>query len=191
MKRIILGLLFPALFFGIELNGQDQVLFTLDGEAIMVSEFTRILNKNIQNNTDTDLKEALDLFVNFKLKVKEAHALGFDTTQQFIRELERNRKEIAKPYLLDQTVNEELLEEAYQRSLEEIRSSHILVGVKMDAPPSDTLRAYQKAMKIRNRLLAGESFDAVAREVSEDPSAQTNGGDLGYYTVFMFFSDNT
>ncbi|MBT3242019.1 MAG: hypothetical protein HN352_02640 [Bacteroidetes bacterium] len=185
MKRIILGLLFPALFFGIELNGQDQVLFTLDGEAIMVSEFTRILNKNIQNNTDTDLKEALDLFVNFKLKVKEAHALGFDTTQQFIRELERNRKEIAKPYLLDQTVNEELLEEAYQRSLEEIRSSHILVGVKMDAPPSDTLRAYQKAMKIRNRLLAGESFDAVAREVSEDPSAQTNGGDLGYYTVFQ------
>ncbi len=185
MKRVFLiGILF-ALISSTSTQAQDQVLFTIDGEPVMVSEFTRILNKNLQNDATSDLQESLDLFINFKLKVKEAMSLGLDTTDQFIKELERNRKEIAKPYLLDQTVNQQLINEAFERSLEEVRSSHILVGVKLDAPASDTLRAYQKAVKIRNRLMAGEDFSLVAQEVSEDPSAQTNGGDLGYYTAFQ------
>jgi len=185
MKKFILVLI--ILLSGITSRAQehDKVLLTIDGEPVYLSEFNRILNKNSQNQTEADIQESLDLFVNFKLKVKEAESMGLDTTAQFIAELKRNRDEIARPYLLDQTVNNELLEEAYQRSLEEIRSSHILVAVAMDAPASDTLRAFQKAMKIANRLKAGEDFSTLASEVSEDPSAQTNGGDLGFYTVFQ------
>lgn len=187
MKNFVFGFVLTVLMSGISswAQEQDKVLLTIDGKPVYLSEFNRILNKNSQNQTEADIKESLDLFVNFKLKVKAAESMGLDTTAQFIAELKRNRNEIARPYLLDQTVNEELLEEAYQRSLEEIRSSHILVAVSMDAPASDTLRAYRKAMKIVNRLKAGEDFATVAGEVSEDPSAQTNGGDLGYYTVFQ------
>lgn len=187
MKNIVFGFALAVVVTGMTslAQSQDPVLLTIDGEPVNLSEFTRILNKNSQNQTEADIQESLNLFVNFKLKVREAERLGLDTTQQFKAELKRNRDEIAKPYLLDQTVNDQLLEEAYQRSLKEIRSSHVLVAVTLDAPASDTLRAYQKAMKIKNRLLAGEDFGAVAKEVSEDPSAQTNGGDLGYYTVFQ------
>lgn len=187
MKSLFLGFCIGVLLVstGSHAQNQDQVLFTIDGEPVYVSEFTRILNKNIQGSTQSDIKESFDLFVNFKLKVKEAEALGYDTTKQFKSELKLNRDQIAKPYLLDQNVNDQLLEEAYQRSLEEVRSSHILVGLTRDAPPADTLRAYQKAMKIKHRLLGGEDFSTVAKEVSEDPSAQSNGGDLGYYTVFQ------
>lgn len=187
MKNIVFGFVLAFLFTGFSSLAQDQdkVLLTIDGDPVYLSEFIRILNKNSQNNTEADVKESLDLFVNFKLKVKEAESLGLDTTQQFISELKRNRTDIAKPYLLDQTVNDQLLEEAYERSLEEVRSSHILVSVALDAPTSDTLRAFRKAMKIYNRLQAGEEFKNVAAEVSEDPSAQTNGGDLGFYTVLQ------
>jgi len=187
MKNIVFGFVLTVLLSGISSLAQekDKVLLTIDSKPVYLSEFNRILNKNSQNQTKADIQESLDLFVNFKLKVMEAERLGLDTTAQFVAELKRNRDEIAKPYLLDQTVNDQLLEEAYQRSLEEIRSSHILVAVTMDAPASDTLRAYQKAMKVINRLNAGEDFAAVAAEVSEDPSAQTNGGDLGYFTVFQ------
>ncbi len=187
MKNIFFGLILAVLMpaFSCMAQEQDKVLLTIDGEPVYISEFVRILNKNSHNQSEADVQESLELFVNFKLKVIEAENMGLDTTKQFIAELKRNRNEIAKPYLLDQTVNDELLEEAYLRSLEEIRSSHILVAVAMDAPAPDTLRAYQKAMKIANRLKAGEDFAIVAREVSEDPSAQTNGGNLGYFTVFQ------
>lgn len=185
MKNIIFGIAITFLFVGFSslAQGQDKVLLTIDGNPVYLSEFTRILNKNSQNQSKEEIQESLDLFVNFKLKVIEAENLGFDTTAQFVSELKKNRHDIAKPYLLDQTVNDQLLEEAYERSLEEVRSSHILVALAADAPASDTLRAFRKAMKIKNRLNAGEDFATLAKEVSEDPSAQTNNGDLGYFKV--------
>ena len=38
--------------------------------------------------------------------------------------------------------------------------------------PADTLTAYNKIMDIRKRILAGESFEKIAREESDDPSAK-------------------
>ncbi len=160
------------------------MLLSIDGKPVYTSEFVRILTKNLNNQVDKpDTRESLDIFINFKLKVKEAEAQGIDTTKVFIRDLEQYRSQLAKPYLLDQKVTQELLEEAWERSQVEFRSSHILVGVVADAPPGDTLRAYQKAYKFRERLLAGEDFADLAREVSDDPSARTNGGDLGFFSV--------
>jgi len=66
----------------------------------------------------------------------------------------------------------------------DIRASHILLRVAADAPAEDTLLVYRKAMKIRNRILAGESFEQIAMETSDESNARTNGGDLGYFTVF-------
>ena len=57
--------------------------------------------------------------------------------------------------------------------------------------------AYKKAMSIRERALKGEDFNALAAELSEDPSARDyeeipgvrkaykgNKGELGYFSVF-------
>lgn len=38
----------------------------------------------------------------------------------------------------------------------------------------------QRLTEIRSRILRGEDFNALAREFSEDPSAQYNGGEMGY-----------
>ena len=48
----------------------------------------------------------MDLFVNFKLKVKEAEELGLDTNLSFITELEGYRKQLAKPYLRNNDFDE-------------------------------------------------------------------------------------
>lgn len=170
---------------GIAAFNQESVLVTIGDKPVYASEFTRILNKNKNNlsGQKPSVQESLDMFINFKLKVREAEAQGLDTTASFKKELANNREQLAKPYLMDQEVTDELIKEAFERSKWEVRASHILVGIKPDAPAGDTLLAYRKAMNIRDRLSKGEKFDVVAKELSDDISAANNGGDIGYITV--------
>ncbi|MCK5337803.1 MAG: peptidylprolyl isomerase [Bacteroidales bacterium] len=174
-----------------------RVLISIDDEEISVSEFLNVYQKN---NVDTDLSDKkslqdyLELYINFRLKVKEARDLGMDTAKAFVEELDGYRKQLAEPYFNDQEVTDELLLEAYDRLMFDVRASHILIKIDENALPADTLLAYKKVMVIRERLMAGEDFAGVAAELSDDPSARDrqaqgqvrkgNGGDLGYFTVF-------
>lgn len=177
---LVNGLLFAQ-------DNADEVLMTINNKPITKTEFERIYKKN--NNKESidskSLNEYLDLFINFKLKVFEAMELGMDTSTAFKKELDGYRKQLTKPYLSDKNVDDKILQEAYDRMNYDVRASHILVNCKPDAPSKDTLAAYNKALSIRKRLLAGENFATVAKETSDDPSVKSNGGDLGYFTAFQ------
>lgn len=164
-------------------------LFTVGETTVTTDEFLYTYRKNHQNNTEdfTEKKvnEYLDLFINFKLKVAEAHARGLDTTAKFNAEFKTYREELKKPYRTEPDALEKLTQETYQHLTEEIRAAHILIAVKADAPPTDTLVAYQKISEIKRRVDSGEDFEKLARELSEDPSAKYNGGDLGYFTALQ------
>jgi peptidyl-prolyl cis-trans isomerase SurA len=203
MRKVILISIFAALMFNLQqvaaaVTSNDPVLLKINEREITVSEFEYVYNKNNVNAQSLDqgtLEEYLELFINFNLKVYEALQLKMDTNPAFIEELEGYRKQLAQPYLTDQNVTNQLLEEAYERSLFDIRASHILFNVEKHASPADTLAAWRKALSVRNRILAGESFEKLAKESSDDPSAKGmpatpqrpaipgNGGDLGYFTV--------
>ncbi len=197
LKSLMLPL---ALFFFNVANAQnnkDGVLMTIGGTKVTVSEFENVYHKNNTKEASGDsksLNEYIDLFVNFKLKVKEAEGLGLDTAKSFKDELSGYRKQLAQPYLTDKDVNEKLLKQTYDRLQEDVHASHILVKVAEGALPNDTLEAYNKILKIRARILKGEDFNKVASEkgISDDPSAKDNGGDLGYFTsmqmVYQFES---
>ncbi len=111
--------------------------------------------------------------------------MGMDTTKKFIKEFKTYREDLKKPYRAEPDVVDQLAKETYQRLTEEVRASHILVSLAADAFPADTLAAYQKIADIRKRILTGEDFEKLARELSEDPSAKYNGGDLGYFTAMQ------
>ena len=167
----------------------DPVIISIDGKPVLKSEFEAVFFKNNPTRTIKDQKsvdEYVDLFVNFKLKVREAEEMGLDTAKNFISELAGYRKQLSNPYLTDKSVNEALIKEAYERLKMEIRASHILVKISEDALPKDTLEAYNKIMNYRSRALKGEDFGKIARETAEkgDPSAKENFGDLGYFTAF-------
>jgi peptidyl-prolyl cis-trans isomerase SurA len=171
-------------------KSEDAVLMTIGGNRVTVSEFENVYHKNNSKESAADAKslnEYVDLFVNFKLKVKEAEELGLDTAKAFREELAGYRKQLAQPYLTDKDVNEKLLQQTYQRLNEDVHAAHILVKVSETALPKDTLEAYAKIMKIRARILKGEDFNKVAGEkgISDDPSAVENGGDLGYFTALQ------
>src|SRR5690349_19876701 len=97
-------------------KNDQAVLMTIGGNKVTVSEFENVYHKNNTKESTADsksLNEYLDLFVNFKLKVKEAEELGLDTAKQFRDELAGYRKQLAQPYLTDKDVNEKLLRETY------------------------------------------------------------------------------
>ncbi|MFM1932990.1 MAG: hypothetical protein RL226_2293 [Bacteroidota bacterium] len=169
-------------------TGNDIVL-TVAGENVTRNDFESIFKKNNRDSviTRASLDEYMELFINFKLKVKEARELGLDTNAAFTRELKGYRKQLARPYLIDNELLDELVQEAYERSKTEVRAAHILVKVEQNASPEDTLAAYNRAIKLRNRILAGEVFADVARSKggSDDPSVRDNGGDLGYFSAFQ------
>lgn len=177
-------------------QNKDATVITIEDEKITVDEFLSVFNKNNPENDNSKeaLEEYLDLYINYKLKVKEAERLGYDTIKELQDELAGYREQLAEPYLIDEEANQKLLREAYERMLHDVRASHILFRAGENAAPEDTLKAYKKAMEVREKALAGQDFGELAVEHSEDPSARErvrqgrkmpgNKGDLGYFTVF-------
>lgn len=185
MKQSFLFLLVAISTLASAIN-KDTTLMTIGGKEISLGEFEYLHKKNNQvvSEDENTLSEYVDLFVNFKLKVIEAEETGLDTVSSFVKELAGYRDQLAEPYLKDQNLDEQLIKEAYERLKEEVEASHILIKLEGDIP-TDTLKAYNKAMEARAKVIAGEDFANVAKEYSEDPSAVSNGGHLGFFTGFQ------
>ncbi|WP_250432743.1 peptidylprolyl isomerase [Hanstruepera flava] len=177
---------FLALFF-IRVHSQvtnNDVLFTIADEPVYASEFVRIFNKNldlVQDESQKDIDEYLNLFINYKLKIAEAKAKGLDKNATYVRELNNYKKQLAKNYLTDTEVTDELVEEAYYRMTNEVKASHILIRMDASASPEDTLLAYNELLKLRDRVKA-EGFVKVKNEVHNGKTVYAE--ELGYFSGF-------
>lgn len=172
-------------------KGQDEIVMEVGPEKVALSEFETTFRKNNDDKVITEqyLDEYAELYVDFKRKVLFAKEKQMDTSQAFIRELAGYRRQLARPYLTDKNAEVALVDQAYQRMKSEVRASHILLNLDENALTTDTLVAYNKLMDLRSQILSGSSFASVAKANSQDPSAKTNGGDLGYFSAFrMLYS---
>ena len=202
LHGMVWKILFAAFFTtGFSLScaqtGSDPVVMVLGNDTVTLSEFKSnfLKNNSLQKTTEKDLREYIDLFVNFRLKCAEAHALKLDTLPSLKWELQGYRTQAAAPYLTEKSVNDQLIDEAIEHLHWDIRASHIMRKLSKDADPKDTLKAYNEMMQIRKRILKGESFENIAYNESDDPSARPyyrddvlvragNKGDLGYFSAF-------
>lgn len=165
----------------------DKWLVAIEGDTTTAGDFWYLFNKNNFDKTIPNidsLNNYRELYSKFLLKVKDASERGLDTTKKFLKEFEGYKNQLAESYLKDKSVTKSLVKEAYSRSLEDVEASHILINVQYHALPQDTLVAYKKALKVQKLARKGGDFSALAKKYSGDPSAQLNGGYLGFFTAF-------
>lgn len=168
---------------------ESGTILTVGTEKVSVADFQHVFLKNNRDSviTEAALKEYMELFINFKLKVQAAEALGMDTIETFQRELAGYRTQLARPYLTNNDLLQDLVKQAWERQQEEVRARHILVSCGVEASAADTLKAYKRALAMRKRVENGEDFQKVAQSKggSDDPSVRDNGGDLGWFSAFQ------
>jgi peptidyl-prolyl cis-trans isomerase SurA len=188
MKSLTFSLFFSFFCFIVvtaQYSPNDQLL-TIGNRKVTCGEFERIFNKNYNVNTSEkqSVETYFSLFLKFELKVTAAIDAGIDTLTSFKNELKGYRNQLAKSYLTDNEMLDKLVLEAYDRTENEVNVSHIMIRLPENPTPADTAKAYTKIFEVHKQLVAGQSFEKLALEFSEDPSVKQNQGKVGYLGAF-------
>ncbi|NBC83642.1 MAG: hypothetical protein GVY19_09690 [Bacteroidetes bacterium] len=184
-----LSLVLSLLLSSFLLFGQDKdALILIDDHKVTPEEFMRVYKKNNNEKTISpkSIDEYMELYINFKLKVLEAQRLGYDTLDSFTEELSGYREKLAKPYFENEEVREELVKEAYERTVNEVEVSHIIFPVDKNATVEDTIKAYNEAMEVYNNIMSGEMDFQEAADKYHD--GNVNGGRKGYLGYLNAFT---
>ena len=164
----------------------SDVLFNIGNESVTRDEFVKVYQKTSVNGdadfSEKSLRDYLDLYINFRLKVKEAREMKLDTTSAVLNEFKTYRSKLTPTYMYD----EDVVKEAYDKMQKEIHVEHVLVKLDQSASPADTMKAFKRINNWRNLLLKGKiDFETLATDSSGDASAKQNHGDLGYITAMQ------
>ena len=159
-KLLISSLLLGTAILAIA-KGGDPVLMTINGKDIKLSEFEYLYHKNNQQQVEKEtLEQYVERFVLYKQKVADAEAAGIDTTQAFKTEFEGYQKELAAPYMAEDTSYRwQFVTEAYERSKKQIDIDHFMLP--LGGSEEETQVYLNRMDSIRNCILNGESWETL------------------------------
>ena len=161
----------------------SQTLFLYGNTAVDKNEFIRAYNKNKTPVTDKEkaLREYLDLYIKFKLKVKAGIDMMLDTLPQLQYDAQSFRSQIEDSYLNNDKAVTGLLTEAFERSQKDLHVMHFFIPANISMTPADTLKAFTSITGLYNALTAGKTDYATLIAAEAVPIKQS---DLGFITVF-------
>ena len=181
MKKIFLGLLVTSFAFIVN----AQTLFTYGSNAVSKDEFLRAYNKNKTAVTDKSkaLRDYLDLFIKFKLKVKAATDMHLDTLSTLKSDLQNFRSQIEEGYLTDDQEVSRLVQEAFIRSQKDIHILHLFIPVPTDAKGADSIKYSKAAQDAYAAAMQQKSFAQISDDLKKS-SVKADWADAGFITVF-------
>lgn len=170
-----------------EITQPEPIVVSIGKKTWSLKDFTQLYRRNLQTDTlpEKTPSQFLTQFIDSQLKISKAERDGVDTTTAFKEETATIKKELAASFMVDKTINDALIKEAYERLETEVNVAHILIALGPNPSPVDTLAAYNKIIDIRNRVANGEKFNELAKQYSQDGSAAKDEGNLGYIAAFQ------
>lgn len=167
----------------------DLLIVEVGDTKIFLQDYEKMLVKSnggweaAKKTSKEEKQKFLDLVIKYRLKVNEAYRRGLQHDPEVINDMQIYRNNLASVFFIDKELIAPGMRKLYERRKEEIRASHILIGLPPNPSPEDTLKAWEKATMLIKRLKEEENFANLAKLYSEDPSAKENGGDLYYFTA--------
>lgn len=162
----------------------SQVLFTFGNTPVTKDEFLRAYNKNKVPTEDKEkaIREYLDLYTKFKLKVKAAKDLRLDTLETLKSDLASFRNQIQDSYMTDDKGMASLVDEAFERSQKDLHVVHYFVGI--DSRAGDSSLVLKAINEIYVQLQAGKNNYAEIAKDATNKYTPVNFDDLGFITAF-------
>jgi peptidyl-prolyl cis-trans isomerase SurA len=158
-----------------------QTLFTYGPYKVDKSEFLWAYRKNNAYKGSASLKAYLDLYINYKLKVRAARDAGLDSASDIKRDMGEFRSQLAQQTMRKEEGIGALSREALIRDQTDIEITQVYVGF---TSPRDTLGAYNRIHEAQGQLKGGADFATVATAYGTNPYLKASGGYTGYVTVF-------
>ncbi len=158
----------------------DEVA-TVNGQPISKAAFEEALSNvppQMQQRVESvEGREALlDDLILKEVLLQESRRAGVEKDPEVKRQLDELRSQILVQATLKKVADTEVTDEkvksyyeAHKDEFRQVRASHILVETE------------EQAKDAKKRLTDGGDFSALAKELSTDPSAKENGGDLGFF----------
>lgn len=186
MKKSILSLLFSLSAVCVFAQANDPVVMVINGKDVTRSEFEYSYRKNNSEGVidKKTVKEYVDLFVNYKLKVEAAYAANLDTLTSFKNEFAEYRNQLVLPTMITDDDIEREAQNIYNSTAERIgpdgliKCSHILLTVSSDATQSEKDAVKARIDSLYSAIKNGADFTKLAIRVSQDPGSARNGGKM-------------
>lgn len=161
------------------------VIAEYGNEKVTLGEFENVYLKNgstmetARKDSLSKLKNFLDLYVNFKMKLSDAAQRGFDKDPALQSELKDYKERIGSSYLVEKEMVGPALKSLYDKRKYELRVSHLMI--RPDTIPD--AKAKEIAQSLLDRMKKGEKFETLVKQYSADVYSKSSGGDIYYITA--------
>ncbi len=180
--KIKLYAVYACCFLSVALNSAAQTLFTYGTHAVSKNEFIEAYNKNpdTTGNRQQKMRDYLDLYINFRLKLQAAYDEKADANATLKSDRENFKTQLTDNFINQQADINQLLHEAFMRSRKDILLQQVFVPLN----GIDTASVYSQISKAYEELKSGKDFGDVSAQYSSDANTKTSKGVIGYITVF-------
>lgn len=186
VRSIILFSIILTFFLSSCATQSSEVIVAKFGkEEITLSEFENAYAKNVggfekaKDDSISRFKNFLDLYLNFKMKLRDAAVRDYDTHPDLVAELDDYKSKVGVTYLLEKKLIEPGLKELYDRRKSEYRVSHIMIRPE----PNKESEAGEMARAILDSIKNGANFEEMCERHSQDQFSKSMGGDIYYITA--------
>jgi peptidyl-prolyl cis-trans isomerase SurA len=180
MKKLFLAVVCSSFIF----ISHGQTLFTYGNHSVNADEFLTAFNKNKTASTDSvqALRDYLDLYVKFKLKVQAAKDMHLDTLPSMKADLQNFRSQVQDNYLDDEKEVNRLVNEAFDRSQKDI---HVVYYFVNNNQTSDSINEFKAIANFAKELRSNENNEAaIFAKANANTAIKVQKSDVGYITVF-------